>query len=290
MSEPAHPGGQYLLTLSCPDRPGLVYAVSSFLVGHAGNILSSQQFGDARHNRFFMRVHFEVLDPVVDLARLRADFTSVAQTAGMTWQLVQATRPTRTLVLVSSSDHCLNDLLYRQKTGALNIEIPAVVSNHPHHDSLTSAYGVPYHHVPVAADSRAAAEERLMELVDELAIDLVVLARYMRIFSPELCARLEGRAINIHHSFLPSFVGQRPYHRAHERGVKLIGATAHYVTADLDEGPIIEQDVVRADHSMDPEQLVALGRDVEAQVLSRAVKWHAEHRVLLNGNRTVVFR
>ncbi len=289
-THPARAGGEYVLTLSCPDRPGLVYAVSSFLVQHSGNILSSQQFDDRLHERFFMRVHFDVLDPRTQLADLRAGFEHVAASFRMSWQLVSATVPTRTLILVSRFGHCLNDLLFRARTAALPIEVPAVVSNHPDLEPLAAASGVAFHHVPVTSAGKADAEERLLELVEQLQIDLVVLARYMQVLSDEACKRLEGRAINIHHSFLPSFKGARPYHQAHGRGVKLIGATAHYVSPDLDDGPIIEQDVARVDHSLAPDQLVAAGRDVESQVLARAVKWHSEHRVLLNGNRTVVFR
>jgi formyltetrahydrofolate deformylase len=280
----------YVLTVSCPDRPGLVYAVSSFLVQHSGNILSSQQFDDRLQDRFFMRVHFEILDARVDLDQLRAGFAHVGESFRMTWQLVSDSTPTRTLILVSRFGHCLNDMLFRTRSGGLNIEVPAVVSNHRDFEGLADSYGVPFHHIPVTAAAKAEAEGQMLDLVDSLRIDLVVLARYMQVLSDEACKRLDGRAINIHHSFLPSFKGAKPYHQAHLRGVKLIGATAHYVTADLDEGPIIEQDVARVDHSLDPDQLVAAGWDVESQVLSRAVKWHAEHRVLPNGHRTVVFR
>jgi len=283
-------GRAFVLTLSCPDRPGLVYAVSSFLVQHSGNILQSQQFDDTLHDRFFMRVHFEVFDDRVGLDDLQRGFCYVAEAFHMTWQLADIRTPSRTLILVSKFGHCLNDLLFRQRTGALNVVVPAIVSNHPDLAPLVESYGIPFHHVPVTPDTKAAAEERLLELVGELQVDLVVLARYMQILSDDLCKQLEGRAINIHHSFLPGFKGTKPYHQAHERGVKLIGATAHYVTAELDEGPIIEQDVARVDHALEPEELVAVGRDVEAQVLARAVKWHSERRVLLNGNRTVVFR
>ncbi|HET9655996.1 MAG TPA: formyltetrahydrofolate deformylase [Kineosporiaceae bacterium] len=284
----ANPG--YVLTVSCPDRPGLVYAVSSFLVQHSGNILSSQQFDDRLQDRFFMRVHFEVLDSRVDLDQLQSGFQHVAESFRMTWKLVSDSTPTRTLILVSRFGHCLNDLLFRTRNGGLNIEVPAVVSNHRDFEGLASSYGIPFHHIPVTRDTKAEAEARLLELVDSLQVDLVVLARYMQVLSDNLCTKLEGRAINIHHSFLPSFKGAKPYHQAHLRGVKLIGATAHYVTADLDEGPIIEQDVTRVDHSLDPDQFVAAGWDVESQVLARAVKWHSEHRVLPNGHRTVVFR
>ena len=208
----------------------------------------------------------------------------------MDFELWEAAAPYRTMIMVSKHLHCLNDLLFRASTGALQIEIPAVVSNHPDAGALARSYGVEFHHVPVTPDTKADAEKRLMELVDDTGAHLVVLARYMQVLSGDLCRQLSGRAINIHHSFLPSFKGARPYHQAFDRGVKLVGATAHYVTSDLDEGPIIEQDVMRVDHGYDQDQLVAAGRDVEAQVLSRAVRWHAESRVLLNGARTVVFR
>ena len=280
----------YVLIVSCPDRPGLVYAVSSFLVQHSGNILSSQQFDDQLQDRFFMRVHFQILDSRVDLDQLQAGFAHVAESFQMSWKLVSDRTPTRTLILVSRFGHCLNDLLFRTRSGGLNIEVPAVVSNHRDFEALTGSYGVPFHYIPVTAQTRPQAEAQLLALVEDLRVELVVLARYMQVLSDETCRRLDGRAINIHHSFLPSFKGAKPYHQAHQRGVKLVGATAHYVTADLDEGPIIEQDVTRVDHSLDPEELVAAGRDVESQVLARAVKWHSEHRVLANGERTVVFR
>jgi len=288
-SQPNEPVGDFVLTLACPDRPGIVHAVTSFLMRHGGNIMESQQFGDQRHGRFFMRIDFEVSAPG-SAEELRADFAATAREFEMDYDLWSATAPYRTLIMVSKQLHCLNDLLFRQSTGALQIEVPAIVSNHPDAEPLAKSYGIPFHHVPVSPDTKQEAEATLMRLVDELGIHLVVLARYMQILSDETCRRLSGRAINIHHSFLPSFKGARPYHAAFERGVKLIGATAHYVTADLDEGPIIEQDVARVDHTYTPEQLVTAGRDVEAAVLSRAVSWHSQTRVLLNGNRTVVFR
>ncbi len=273
----------YVLTLTCPDRPGLVYAVTRWIAEAGGNILDSQQFTDTSDGQFFLRVHF---DHPHDLEALRSSFAPVAQVHTMDARIVVAEVPTRTLVLVSKEGHCLNDLLYRQSTGAVPIEVPAVVSNHRELERLAAAYDVPFHHVP--SDDKAASEARVLELVDELEVDLVVLARYMQILSDDLCGALEGRAINIHHSFLPSFKGARPYHQAHQRGVKLIGATAHYVTADLDEGPIIEQGVLRVDHRMTSADLARVGRDVEAQTLSRAVTLHAESRVLRNGPRTVV--
>ena len=281
--------GDFVLVLSCPDRPGIVHAVSGFLVRHGGNILESQQFGDRLSGRFFMRIDFTV-SVAVDAPGLREDFAEVARSFAMEFELWDATAPYRTLVMVSRHLHCLNDLLFRTSTGALQIEIPAGVSNHPAAEALVGSYGIYFHNVPVTAATKADAEARLMELVDGLDVHLVVLARYMQVLSDDLCRRLTGRAINIHHSFLPSFKGAKPYHQAFDRGVKLVGATAHYVTGDLDEGPIIEQDVVRVDHTYDQDQLVAAGRDVEAQVLSRAVRWHSQSRVLLNGERTVVFR
>ncbi len=281
-------GHEFILTLSCPDTPGIVYAVSSFVVQQSGNIRQSQQFDDPMTDRFFMRVQFSLGDG--DLPALRETFGRVATAFSMSWQLNDAATPTRTLLLVSRFGHCLNDLLYRARIGALNIEIPAVVSNHRDFEELAAAHGVPFYYVPVTADTKAQAEARLLELVDELDIDLVVLARYMQVLSNDLCTKLEGRAINIHHSFLPSFKGAKPYHQAHARGVKLIGATAHYVTPDLDEGPIIEQDVARSEHSLAPDEMVAAGRDVEVQVLARALAWHTERRVLLDHNRTVIFR
>jgi formyltetrahydrofolate deformylase len=284
----AHP--EYVLTIACPDRPGIVFSVASFLVHCSANILESQQHDDRESDRFFMRVHFEVYDDAMTLERLRAAFEPVAASAQMTWAMWAADVKYRTLILVSREGHCLNDLLYRQSIGALPIEVPAVVSNHTDLERLVKSYGVPFHHIPVTADSKRNAEAQLLALADSLDIHLVVLARYMQILSDEACTTLAGRAINIHHSFLPSFKGARPYQQAYQRGVKLIGATAHYVTPDLDEGPIIEQDVIRVDHSMSAAQLVAAGRDVESQVLMRAVRWHAQTRVLLNGNRTVVFR
>jgi formyltetrahydrofolate deformylase len=280
----------FVLTLQCPDTPGIVHAVSGFLLDHSGNIIESQQFGDAETGQFFMRVRVETTDPAVDLESLRSGFGSVADRFGMTWELWSAGAPYRTLIMVSRFGHCLNDLLFRTSTGALQIEIPAIVSNHRDYERLADSYGIAFHHIPVTPDTKPAAEQRLLELVDELGIHLVVLARYMQVLSDSTCRALAGRAINIHHSFLPSFKGARPYHQAHHRGVKLIGATAHYVTSDLDEGPIIEQDVARVDHSFTADQLVSAGRDVESQVLSRAVRWHSETRVMLNGSKTVVFR
>ena len=287
---PNEPVGDFVLTIVCEeDRPGIVHAVTSFLMRHGGNIRESQQFGDPLQGRFFMRVDFEV-STSIDADGLRADFEPTAAEFGMTYELWSATAPYRTLIMVSKHLHCLNDLLFRSSTGALQIDVPIVVSNHPDAEALVKSYGIEFRHIPVTSETKADAEAELMSLVEERGIHLVVLARYMQILSDNLCRNLSGRAINIHHSFLPSFKGARPYHAAFDRGVKLVGATAHSVTADLDEGPIIEQDVTRVDHTHSPEQLVAAGRDVEAQVLSRAVRWHSQTRVLLNGNRTVVFR
>ena len=286
---PRPPAGQeYVLTLTCPESPGIVYSVSRFIMENGGNINASHQFDDRLTDTFFMRVQFRAPDATVE--KLRQGFTAVAQEFAMAWQLHDVSTPTRALLMVSKFGHCLNDLLFRTSTGALNIEIPAILSNHRDFESVAEAHGIPFVHVPVTPETKPEAEAQLLELVDSLNIDLVVLARYMQVLSNDLCSKLEGRAINIHHSFLPSFKGAKPYHQAHARGVKLIGATAHYVTPDLDEGPIIEQDVARVDHSLDAAEMTAAGRDVEAQVLARAVRWHSEHRVLLDRNRTVVFR
>ena len=281
---------RFILKLSCPDRAGIVHAVTGVLLQQGGNILTSAQHGDADHQRFFMRIEFEAPS---DEATLRAAFASLAGEFGMDWTLVDRARKARVLILVSKFGHCLNDILFRVATQHLPIEVVAIASNHRDFYQLAASHNIPFHHFPLLGatpEQKAAQERKLIELIDEQQVDLVVLARYMQILSPELCERLSGRAINIHHSFLPSFKGARPYHQAHERGVKLIGATAHYVTSDLDEGPIIEQEVSRIDHSYGPEQLAAVGRDTECLALARAIQWHAEHRVLLNGKRTVVFR
>jgi formyltetrahydrofolate deformylase len=293
-------GREYVLTLSCPDKPGIVYAVSSFLVQHSANILASQQYGESPGGRFFMRVHFSV-PPLPEppsgspspsgspLADLERGFSWVAEAFHMAWQLHDRAARVRTLIMVSRLGHCLNDLLFRWKTGSLPVDVVGVVSNHGDFAELAASYRIPFHHIAVTPETKAAAESQLLDVIDDAGADLVVLARYMQILSGEVCKRVEGRMINIHHSFLPSFKGAKPYHQAHARGVKLVGATAHYVTPDLDEGPIIEQDVIRVDHTLSPERLGEAGWDVEAQVLARAVTWHAEHRVLLNDDRTVVF-
>jgi formyltetrahydrofolate deformylase len=277
----------WVLSLSCPDRPRIVHAVAGLLAEHGGNITESQQFGDALSGLFFMRVQ---VDSAASTEDLEAALTRLAERFSMTWNLDVDGRRMRTLVLVSTAAHCLHDLLFRQQSENLPIDIVGIVGNHTDLAGLAEFYGVPFHHIPVTAATKADAEAALLVLVAELDVELVVLARYMQILSDDLCRALAGRAINIHHSFLPSFKGARPYAQAHDRGVKLIGATAHYVTGDLDEGPIIEQDVERVDHSRTAEDLVALGQDVERRALARAVRWHAEHRVLLDGHRTIVFR
>ncbi|WP_058196283.1 formyltetrahydrofolate deformylase [Xanthomonas translucens] len=279
----------YILTLSCPDRTGIVYRVSGLLFEHGCNILDAQQFGDEESGRFFLRVHFDV-PADGSVAAVQAQLAPLAADYAMDWQLHDARRRARLLVLVSKQGHCLNDLLFRAHSRQLRVDIAAVASNHDDFAGLARSYAVPFHHLPVGADNRAEQEAQLLALVERERIDLVVLARYMQILSPTLCAALAGRAINIHHSFLPSFKGAQPYHQAHARGVKIIGATAHYVTSDLDEGPIIEQDVARVDHAMTPRELVRLGSDTESLVLARAVRRHVEHRILLNRHRTVVFR
>ena len=279
---------QGVLRLSCPDRMGIVAGVSAFLFEHACNIVESAQFCDPKSNRFFMRVSFQATQ--FDIAQIRSALGAFGERFDMWWDLQDLAVRQRALLMVSRFGHCLNDLLYRHRIGALPIDIPAIVSNHRDHYQLAGSHGIPFHCLPVSPSDKPRRERQLLDLFEEERCDVVILARYMQVLSPELCARLEGRAINIHHSFLPSFQGARPYTQAHDRGVKLIGATAHYVTAALDEGPVIEQDVARVDHAMSPDDFVNAGRDVESAVLARAVKWHAEHRILLNGNRTVVFR
>jgi formyltetrahydrofolate deformylase len=291
LDRPAPPHGEFVLLLSCPDRPGIVHAVAAYLYRASCNILDSQQYADRMAQRFFMRVHVEVRATTSGPA-LRAGFGPVASEFGMDWELHDLAIRPRVLIMVSREGHCLNDLLYRRGAESLSIDIPLVVGNHPDLGPLATAHGVPFEHVPAGSDalSREQAEGRLLDLIDSHRIDFVVLARYMRILSPAICAKLAGRVINIHHSFLPSFRGARPHHQAHEHGVKVIGATAHYVTAELDEGPIIEQEVARVDHRSSPAELAAIGRDAERIALARAVRWHAEHRILLHGRRTVIFR
>src|SRR4051794_13744939 len=286
----------FVLTLSCPDRPGIVAAVSGLLAERDCNIVESQQFGDRDTGRFFMRTQFDAPSAPHDAPgghphdELSEAFGALAPEFGLDWHLYDLAVPSRVLILVSKYGHCLNDLLYRQRSGLLGIDVVAVASNHPDMRPLTQSYGIDYHHLPVSGHDRAAQEAEILALVEHYQADLVVLARYMQILSDDLCGKLPGRIINIHHSFLPSFKGARPYHQAHERGVKLIGATAHYVTPHLDEGPIIEQEVARVDHTHGPEELMAVGRDMECLALARAVRWHAEHRILINAERTVVLR
>lgn len=280
----------YILTISCPDTIGIVAAVSGFLTAQDAFISESTHYGDPLSERFFMRTVFRTADGSVSAQDFTHAFSRIAERFHMVWGLHDATHRARVLVLVSKADHCLNDLLYRYRTGELAIDIPAIVSNHPDLAPLADWHGIPFYHLPVAAETRRDQEAAVMRLVEELEVDLVVLARYMQILTQSTCERLRGRCINIHHSFLPGFKGQKPYHQAHARGVKLIGASAHYVTADLDEGPIIEQAVERVDHTYGPEALAMVGRDIENVVLARAVRFHIEHRVLLNGAKTVVLR
>lgn len=289
---------EFVLTLSCKDTTGIVHAVSGLLYQAGCNIIDSQQFGDVQSEDstglFFMRVHFAAPDHLADAVTLNKLFSHVQDQFKMNAQIRALASKPRVLIMASKHGHCLNDLLFRWRSGWLPVDIPAIVSNHPDYAELAASYGIPFHHLPLPTGSSAEVkrqqEQQVEALVQDQGIDLVVLARYMQILSPEFCAFLKGRAINIHHSFLPSFKGAKPYYQAHDRGVKLIGATAHYVTADLDEGPIIEQDVERVDHTLSPEDFTAVGRDVECVVLARAVKWHVEHRVLMNGHKTVVFR
>ncbi len=278
----------YILTLTCTDRPGIVHAVTGFLFERGGNVTEAAQFNDTATGLFFMRMRFTLKGTT--LAALREAFAPLAADLGLRHTLHGVAERMPTVILVSKLGHCLNDLLFRWRAGALPIDIKAVVSNHHDYAHLSGSYGVPFHHVPVDAADKPSAEKRIVEIVDKVEAELVVLARYMQVLSGDLCRALEGRAINIHHSFLPSFKGARPYYQAADRGVKLIGATAHYVTAELDEGPIIEQDTARVDHTMDAARLTDMGRDVECSVLARAVLWHAERRILVDGRKTVVFR
>jgi len=288
---PAAPGASApaVLSLSCPQQPGIVNAVTSFLYQQGHDIVEHQQFDDALSGRLFSRTAFTSLGATTDVAQLRAAFAPIAAKYGMDVRFSGGERP-RVLVMVSKMGHCLNDLVFRWRSDTLGAELVAVVSNHEDLRPMAEAAGLPFHHVPVTAATKPEAEARLLELVEQTRSELVVLARYMQVLSDETCRGLRGRAINIHHSFLPGFKGARPYHQAFDRGVKQVGATAHYVTADLDEGPIIEQEVIRIDHTHDPASLATVGRDAEALALSRAVRWHCQQRVLLNGHRTVVFR
>jgi formyltetrahydrofolate deformylase len=278
----------YILTLSCPDRLGLVHAVSGFLLERGGNIEEAAQYNDHDTGLFFMRVQFACRQLTHD--DLKTQLGVFAQPFAMEWRLHARAQPMGTVIMVSKEGHCLNDLLFRWKSGLLPLDIRAIISNHREFYQLAASYNVPFHHLPVTAATKAQVEAKQYEIIQAEGAELVVLARYMQVLSDDLCRKLSGSAINIHHSFLPSFKGAKPYYQAHDRGVKLIGATAHYVTADLDEGPIIEQDVARVDHSKTVEDLTALGRDTESQVLARAVKWHSERRVLINGHKTVIFK
>ncbi|SDD52786.1 formyltetrahydrofolate deformylase [Kordiimonas lacus] len=281
---------KFILTLSCPDEPGIVAEVSGLIATAGCNITSSNQYADTATGQFFMRVAIRPLSEPVSCDDLRARFAPVADKFGMDWAIHDASKPQRVLIMVSKFDHCLMDILYRMERGALHMEVPAVVSNHKDAYQLTASYNIAYHHWPVTPETKAEQEQKLLKLIDDEQIDLIVLARYMQVLSNKACERLAGKVINIHHSFLPSFKGAAPYQQAHEKGVKLIGATAHYVTADLDEGPIIEQNVARVNHAMEASDLVATGRDVERVTLAEALKLHLEHRVLLNGTKTVVFK
>jgi formyltetrahydrofolate deformylase len=281
---------EHVLTLDCPEAPGIVHAVSGFLVEHGCDIIDNKQFGERSEGHFFMRLHFTSDGDATTAETLRAAFASLGSRFGMRWRLEPHGSHRRVLIMVSKFGHCLNDLLFRARIGELPVDVVAVVSNHTDHQTLVEWHGIPFFHVPVTAATKPAAEERLLELVDEFDVELVVLARYMQVLSDGLTRRLDGRAINIHHSFLPSFKGAKPYHQAYARGVKTVGATAHYVNGELDEGPIISQQVVEVDHTYGPEDLVAAGRDTECKALSNAVRWHCEGRVILQGNRTIVLK
>ncbi|EMC99044.1 hypothetical protein BAUCODRAFT_120339 [Baudoinia panamericana UAMH 10762] len=276
----------HILTLSCPDRRGIVHAVTGVLAQNDMTVLDLQQFSDPDLSKFFMRVHFGHAD---DTRHLDAPFQELAQDLKMDYEIVPKSHKPKVLIMVSKIGHCLNDLLYRQKSQQLQIDIPLIVSNHPEFESLAKSYGIAFHHLPVTKDSKAEQEGQILDLVKQHNVDLIVLARYMQVLSPKLCEAMSGKIINIHHSFLPSFKGAKPYHQAYDRGVKIIGASAHFVTADLDEGPIIEQRTARVDHSMSPKELVDEGSNLESQCLAAAVKWWSERRVFLNGHRTVVF-
>ncbi|MFP5316165.1 MAG: formyltetrahydrofolate deformylase [Actinomycetes bacterium] len=294
------PPTEHVLTLDCSESPGIIHAISKFLFEHGCDILDIKQYGDTAQRHFFMRVHFSsgsssspaagAVQQTFSTDKLRRDFNPVAEQWQMNWQLEPQGRKRRVLVMVSKMGHCLNDLLFRTRTGDLPVEIVAVVSNHPDQQGLVEWHGIPFFHVPVTKDTKPEAEARLLDIVDQFDVELVVLARYMQVLSDELSNRMAGRVINIHHSFLPSFKGAKPYHQAYERGVKTVGATAHYVNAELDEGPIISQQVIEVDHTYTPDDLVAVGRDAECAALRNAVRWHCEGRIVLLGNRTVILR
>ncbi len=278
----------YVLTLSCPDKPGIVHAVSGQLLGWGGNIEEAAQYNDNHTGLFFMRVQFGCEQTTIE--EMREALSTFSAQWGMQTTLYDKAHRMPTIIMVSKQGHCLNDLLFRWKSGLLDIDLRGIISNHRDFYQLAAGYNVPFHYVPVLAETKGSAEAKQMAIIKDASAELVVLARYMQVLSEDMCRALNGKAINIHHSFLPSFKGARPYYQAHDRGVKLIGATAHYVTANLDEGPIIEQDVARVDHSMSVEAFTSIGQDTESQVLARAVKWHSEHRVLLDGHRTIVYR
>lgn len=280
---------EFILTISCPDQVGIVYSISGTLLELDGNILTSQQFGDEDTKQFFLRIRFSV-PAAVSQEQIEAALAPAKQRFNMDLNLYSTAQKSRVLILVSKQGHCLNDLLFRTHSGLLHMDIVGIVSNHRDHQKQAESYDIPFHYLPVNNENRSEQEAEILRLVNELDVDLVVLARYMQILSHHLSTELEGKAINIHHSFLPSFKGAKPYHQAHQRGVKIIGATAHYVTSDLDEGPIIEQDVQRVDHRLSADNLAQVGSDIESLVLSRAVKSFIEHRILLNGDRTVVFK
>ncbi|MEQ4564485.1 formyltetrahydrofolate deformylase [Paenarthrobacter sp. CAP02] len=294
-AETAVPSGpettvEHVLTLDCPEGPGIVHAVSGFLLEHGCDIIDNKQFGDRAEGHFFMRVHFASDGDASTVDALREAFAPVGDKYAMNWQLERQGYKRRVLIMVSKFGHCLNDLLFRARIGELPIDVVGVVSNHTDHQGLAEWHGIPFFHVPVTAATKPAAEGRLLEIIDELDVELIVLARYMQVLSDDLARKLDGRAINIHHSFLPSFKGAKPYHQAYARGVKTVGATAHYVNGELDEGPIIAQQVVEVDHTFGPEDLVAAGRDTECKALSNAVRWHCEGRIILHGNRTIVLK
>lgn len=281
---------RYTLSLSCPDRVGVVAAVSGFIAEHAGWIVEANHHADAQTRRFFMRQEILADSLRLTLDNFQEKFAEIARGFGMEWRISDTARKKRVVILVSKKEHCLYDLLARWQSGELDVEIPCVISNHEDFRGVVEWHGIPFHYVPVAPDNKQAAFEQMHALFESVDADVMVLARYMQILPPALCQAFPGRIINIHHSFLPSFVGAKPYHQAYARGVKLIGATCHYVTADLDQGPIIEQDVIRIDHSDKPEDLDRYGKDIEKTVLARALRYHLEDRVLIDGIKTVVFR
>jgi formyltetrahydrofolate deformylase len=281
---------EHVLTVNCAESPGIVHAITGYLLEHDCDIIDTKHFGDRQAQQFFMRVHFAAGKKAFSTEDLRADFEPLAGEWAMNWQLEPHGRKRRVLVMVSRFGHCLNDLLFRARTGDLPVDIVAVVSNHTDHEELVKWHDIPFFHLPVTKETKPVQEARLLELVDEFDVELVVLARYMQVLSDELSAKLTGKTINIHHSFLPSFKGAKPYHQAYDRGVKTVGATAHYVNAELDEGPIIAQQVIDVDHTYTADDLVRVGRDAECKALSNAVRWHCEGRVMLDGGRTVVLR